>query len=106
MITQSKTYWSVKSSEPYEASLMNKASGGDGIPAELFQILKDDAVKVLPTNLENSAVATGLEKFSFHSNPKDGQCQECSNYRTTALTSHAIKVMLKILQARLKQYVN
>ena len=47
MITQSKTYWSVKSSEPYEASLMNKASGGDGIPAELFQILKDDAVKVL-----------------------------------------------------------
>ena len=52
-----------------------KASGGDGIPAELFQILKDDAVKVLPTNLENSAVAMGLEKVSFHSNPKEGQCQ-------------------------------
>ena len=50
---------------------MNKASGGDGIPVELFQILKNDAVKVLnmPTNLENSAVATGLEKVSFHSNP-------------------------------------
>ena len=60
----------------------------------------------MPANLENSAVATGLEKFSFHSNPKDGQCQECSNYRTTALTSHAIKVMLKILQASLQQYMN
>ena len=58
---------------------MNKASGGDGIPVELFQILKDDAVKVLqsimPTNLENSAVATGLEKVSFHSNTKERQCQ-------------------------------
>ena len=57
---------------------MNKASGGDGIPVELFQILEDDAVKVLhpmPANLENSAVATGLEKVSFHSNPKERQCQ-------------------------------
>ena len=57
---------------------MNKASGGDGIPVELFQILKDDAVKVLhnmPANLENSAVATGLEKVHFHSNPKERQCQ-------------------------------
>ena len=52
----------------------NKASGGDGIPAELFQILKDDVVKVL-VNLENSTVATGLEKVSFHSNPKERQCQ-------------------------------
>ena len=55
----------------------------------------------MPANLENSTVATGLEKVSFHSNPK-----ECSNYRTTALISHASKVMLKILQARLQQYVN
>ena len=59
---------------------MNKASGGDEIPAELFQILKDDAVKVLhsimPANLENSAVATGLENVSFHSNPKETQCQK------------------------------
>ena len=55
----------------------------------------------MPANLENSAVATGLEKVSFHSNPK-----ECSNYRTIALISHASKVMLKILQARLQQYVN
>ena len=59
---------------------MKKASGGDGIPVELFQILKDDAVKVLHSicqsaNLENSAVATGLEKVSFHSNPKERQCQ-------------------------------
>ena len=57
----------------------NKASGGDGILVELFQILKDDAVKVLqlniPANLQNSAVDTGLEKISFHSNPKEGQCQ-------------------------------
>ena len=58
---------------------MNKASGGDGIPAELFQILKDDAMKSaafnMPANLESSAVATGLEKVSFHSNPKEMQCQ-------------------------------
>ena len=52
----------------------NKASGNDGIPVELFQILKDDAVKV-PANLENLAVATGLEKVSFHSSPKERQCQ-------------------------------
>ena len=62
-----------------ESITMNKASGGDGIPVELFLILKDDAVKVLhqiwKTNLENSAVATGLEKVSFHSNPKERQCQ-------------------------------
>ena len=61
-----------------ESITTNKASGGDGIPVELFQILKDDAVKVLhsnmPANLENS-VATGLEKVSFHSNPKERQCQ-------------------------------
>ena len=55
----------------------------------------------MPAHLENSAVATGLEKVSFHSNAK-----ECSNYRTIALISHASKVMLKILQARLQQYVN
>ena len=59
--------------------IRNKASGGDGIPVELFQILKDDAVKVLqlnmPANLENSAAATELEKVSFHSSPKERQCQ-------------------------------
>ena len=60
----------------------------------------------MPANLENSAVATGLEKVSFHSNPKERQCQEYSNYLTIALISHTSKVMLKILQARLRQYVN
>ena len=60
----------------------------------------------MPANLENSAVATELEKVSFHSNPKKGNAKECSNYRTIALISHASKVMLKILQARLQQYIN
>ena len=60
----------------------------------------------MPANLENSAVATGLEKVSFHSNPKERQCKECSNYCTIALISHASKVMFKILQVRLQQYVN
>ena len=60
----------------------------------------------MPANLENSAVATGLEKVSFHFNPKEGNAKECSNYHTTALISHTSKVMLKILQARLQQYVN
>ena len=60
----------------------------------------------MPANLENSAAATGLETVSFHSNPKKGNAKECSNYRTTALISHASKVMLKILQARLQQYMN
>ena len=59
----------------------------------------------MPANLENSAVATGLEKVSFHSNPK-GNAKECSNYCTTAFISRASKVMLKILQARLEQYMN
>ena len=84
----------------------NKANGGDRIPVELFQILKDDAVEEsaalnMPAHLENSAVATGLEKVSFHSSAK-----ECSNNCTTALISHASNVMLIILQARLQQYVN
>ena len=60
----------------------------------------------MPANLENSAVATGLEKDSFHSNPKKGSTKECSNYYKIALISHANKVMLKILQARLQQHVN
>ena len=60
----------------------------------------------MPANLENSAVATELEKVSFHSNPKKGNAKECSNYHTIALISHASKVTLKNLQARLQQYVN
>ena len=60
----------------------------------------------MPAHLENSAVATGLEKVSFHSNPKERQCKECSNYHTISFISHASKVMIKILQARLQQYLN
>ena len=74
-----------------ESITTNKAGGGDGIPVELFQILKDDAVKVLhsmPANLENSAMATGLEKSSFHSSPKERLCQRLFNllYICTHLT--------------------
>ena len=64
-IQECKVKWAL------ESITMNKGSGGDGIPVEIFQILKDDAVKVLPANLENLAVATGLQKVSFHSNPKE-----------------------------------
>ena len=60
----------------------------------------------MPANLENSAVATGLEKVSFHSNPKERKCQRMLNYHIIGLISHASKVMLKILQARLQQYMN
>ena len=60
----------------------------------------------MPENWENSAVATGLERVSFHSNPKEGNAKEYSNYHTVAPISHASKVMLKILQARLQQHMN
>ena len=60
----------------------------------------------VPANLENLAVVTGLEKVRFHSNPQKGNAKECSNYRTIALISHTSKVMLKILQPRLQQYMN
>ena len=60
----------------------------------------------MPTNLENSAVATGLENVSFHSNPKERQCQRMLKLHTIALISHSSKIMLKILQDRLQQYVN
>ena len=66
----------------------------------------ESAALNMPANLENSAVATGLVKVSFHSIPKKGNAKECSNYRTITLISHASKVMLKILQARLQQYMN
>ena len=85
----------------------HKASGGDGIPAELFQILKDDTVTLnMPANLEDSEVATGLEKVSFHSSPKERQCQRMLKLVHNCTISHTSKVMLKILQARLQQYVN
>ena len=88
----------------------NKATGGDGIPVELFQILKDDAVKVLHSICQHiwktQQWPQDWKRSVFISIPKKGNAKECSNYHTTALISHASKVMLKILQARLQQYVN
>ena len=88
---------------------MNKASGGDGIPVELFQILKDDALKVLHSICQQiwktHQWSQDWKRSVFIPIPKKGNAKECSNYRTIALISHANKVMLKILQARLQQYV-
>ena len=87
----------------------NKASGGDGIPVELFQILKDDAVKVQHSicQIWNTQQWPQDQKRSvFIPIPKKGNAKECSNYHTIVLISHVSKVMLKILQARLQQYVN
>ena len=89
---------------------LNKARGGDGIPVELFQILKDDAVKVLHSICQQiwktQQWSRDWKRSVFIPIPKRGNAKECSNYYTIALISHAIKVMLKILQARLQQYVN
>ena len=88
---------------------MNKASGGDGIPVELFQILKDDAVKVLHPicqQIWKQQWPEGWKRSVFIPIPKKGNAKECSNYCTAILISHASKVMLKILQARLQQYMN
>ena len=88
---------------------MNKASGGDGIPVELFQIVKDDAGKVLHSVCQQiwktQQWPQDWKRSVFIPIPKKGSDKECSNYCTTALISHASKVMLKILQARLQQYV-
>ena len=88
----------------------NKASGGDGIPVELFQILKDDTVKVLHSICrqiwKTQQWPQNWKKSVFIPIPKKGNAKERSNYCTIALISHASKVMLKILQARLKQYMN
>ena len=89
---------------------MSKASGGDGIPIELFQILKDDAVKVLHSICQQiwktQQWSQDWKRSPFIPIPKKGNAKECSDYCTTALISHASKVMLKILQARLQQHVN
>ena len=89
---------------------LNKVSGSDGIPAELFQILKDDAVKVLHSICQQiwktQQWPQDWKRSVFIPTPKKGNTKECSNYRTIALISHASKVMLKIFQARLQQYVN
>ena len=90
---------------------MNKASGGDGIPVELFQILKDDAVKVLRSICQQiwktQEWSQDQKSLVFIPIPKKGNAKECSNYFTIARISHASKVMFKILQTRLlKQYVS
>jgi len=89
---------------------MNKASGGDGIPVELFQILKDDAVKVLHPICQQiwktQQWPQDWKRSVFIWIPKKGNAKECSNYCTTALISHTSKIMLKILQPRLQDYMN
>ena len=88
---------------------MNKATGSDGIPAELFQILKDDAVKVLYSTYQQiwktQTWPQDWKKSVFISVPNKGNVKECSDYHKIVLISHASKVMLKILQARLHQYM-
>ena len=88
----------------------NKASGGDGIPVELFQILKDDAVKVMHSICQQiwrtQPWPQDWKRSIFIPVPKNGNAKECAKYGTIALISHASKVMLKILQARLQQYMN
>ena len=89
---------------------MNKASGGDGMPVELFEILKDDAVKVLHSICQQTWKTQqwpqDWKRSVFIPIPKKGNAKECSKYHTIALISHAHKIMLKILQTRLQQYVN
>ena len=93
-----------------ESITMNKASGGDGIPVELFQILKDNAVKVLHSICQQiwktQQWPQDWKRSVFIPTPKKGSAKECSNYHTVALISHVSKVMLKILQVRLQQYMN
>ena len=103
-ILESKIKWALGS------ITTNKASGGDGIPVELFQILKDDAVKLLHSICQEmwktQQWLQNWKRSVFIPIPKKGNAKECSNYHTIALISHASKVMLKILQARLQQFVN
>ena len=103
-ILECEVKWALKS------ITTNKAGGGDGIPVELFQILKDDAVKVLHSICQKiwktQQWPQDWKRSVFIPIPKKGNAKECSNYRTIARISHTSKVMLKILQARLQQYVN
>ena len=100
----------MKSSGPLGSITVNKASRDDGIPVELFQILKDDAVKVLHSICQQiwktQQWPQDWKMSVFNPIPKKGNVKKCSIYHTIALISHASKVMLKILQARLQQYMN
>ena len=103
-ILECKVKWAL------ESFTTNKASGGDGIPVELFQILKDDAVKVLHSICQKiwkiEQWPQDWKRSVFIPMPKKGNAKKCSNYCTIVLISHTSKIMLKILQARLQQYVN
>ena len=103
-ILECEVKWALGSTAP------SKASGGEGIPAELFQILKDDAVRVLHSICQQiwktQQWLQDWKRSIFIPIPKKGSTKERLNYWTTALTSHASKVMLKSLQARLQQYLN
>ena len=103
-ILESEVKWAL------ESITTNKASGGDGNPVELFHILKDDAVKVLHSICQKiwktQQWPQDWIRSVFIPIPKKGNAKECSNYHTVALISHARTVMLKILQARLQQYMN
>ena len=100
----------MRSQMNFRNTATNKASGGDGIPVELFQILKDDALKVLHSLCQQiwktQQWPQDWKRSVFIPIPKEDNAKECSNYHTIALISHASKVMLKILQARLQQHVN
>ena len=103
-ILECKVTWAL------ESITMNKASGGDGIPVELFQILKDNAEKVLQSICQQiwktQQWPQDWKRSVFIPIPKEGNAKECSNYHTIALISHANKEILKILQAKLQQYMN
>jgi len=103
-ILECEVKWAVRS------ITMNKDSGGDEIPAELFQILKDDAVKVLHSTCQQiwktQQWAQDWKRSVFIPIPKKGNAKECSNYCTIALILHDCKIMLKTLQARFQQFVN
>ena len=109
-LTQSQTSWNVKSSGPQEVITTSKTRGGDVIPVELFQVLNDDAVKVLHSIgqqiWKTQQWSQDWKRSVFIPIPKKGKTKECSNYHTIALISHTSKVMLKILQATLQQYMN
>ena len=103
-VLESEVKWAL------ESITMNKDTEGNGLPVELFQILKDDAVKVLQSICQHvwktQQWPQNWKRSVFIPIPKKGNAKECSNFRTIALISHASKVMLKILQATLQQYVN
>ena len=120
MIWKTRMMWSLTHLEPdilgyavkwtLGSITVNKANGSDGIPAELFKVLRDDAVKVLHSLCQQiwktQQWPQDWKRSVFIPIPKKGNAKKCSNYRTIVLITHTSKVMLKILQARLQQYVN